>query len=115
MRMRFVVIGCTLSMMLSLAGCSALSSSASETFTKKGLPHQKYLIGGGFEVYYMPHIPGTAYWVDETTKRILVTETVEAEEHIEFEHDAEVFEESYGIPVKEAKLSLYFIPNTELP
>jgi len=108
--MSFVLV-----LILNLAGCSSLSSSSNREFTKKGIPQQKYLIGGGFEISYMPHIAGTAYWVDENTKRILVTETVEAEEAVIFGQNNDVFEESYGIPIKDAKLSLYFIPNTELP
>ena len=113
MKKKCITMGILLCLIFTIAGCSGLSVSSNKGFTEEGLPQKKYLIGGGFEIKYTPNEYGTAYWVDETTKKILSMVSVKPNEEIIFGENNNTFRTSYGISVENAKLSLYFIPNNK--
>lgn len=110
-----IKMGIVLCLVSGICGCSGLSMSRNRDFTEEGLPHKKFLIGGGFEIKYTPNMQGIAYWVDETTKKILSTVTVKPDEEVVFGEHNNTFDASYGIRLEDAKLSLYFIPKTKIP
>lgn len=106
-----VTIACV-SMLLSLAGCSTLSTSGGP-FTKNGIPHSRYLVGGGFSVEYIAPADGTAYWVEETTQKILETKSLNSGDKAEFggaSPDPDSVKQILGIDIKDAKFTLYFVP-----
>ena len=63
---------------MSLAGCSSLTSSSCD-FNSKGLPNQKYFVGGGLDIQWRAPQPGTAYLVEEKTGRIVITKSIDTE------------------------------------
>lgn len=96
-----------------LAGCASSLHQTQGEFTSHGIPARHFLVGGGFEVFYRAPAKGTAYWVEETTAKILQTKSLEEDEDIEVEVqnlEPEDFKKVVGVDVAKAKLSLYFIP-----
>ena len=106
-----VSVACV-SMLLCVAGCSTLSTSSEGPFTKSGVPHSRYLVGGGFSIEYIAPANGTAYWVEETTERILQTQSMNSGDKAQFGGgmDADSVKQALGIDVKDAKFTLYFVP-----
>jgi hypothetical protein len=96
-------------MLLCLAGCSTLSEGP---LTKSGIPHSRYLVGGGFSIEYIAPTNGTAYWVEETTEKILETKSLNSGDKAEFggSMDADGVKQALGIDVKDTKFTLYFVP-----
>ena len=81
-------------------------------FTEEGIPHSKYLVGGGFQVQYVAPTAGTALVVEESTSKILTTRTLNEEELFDFEVDLEPddFITTLGISMSDARIALYFVP-----
>ena len=105
-----VAVACV-SVLLCLAGCSALSTSSQGPFTKNGIPHSRYLVGGGYAIEYVAPADGTAYWVEETTQKILQTQSLNAGDKFEFTaSDTDSVKEALGIDFKDTKFTLYFVP-----
>ena len=94
------------------SGCATLNSP----FEASGLPDRRYLVGGGFLIEYLSPGDGTALWVEETTGKVLATKSVTGTgSEIEFEADSPSdLERVVGIPLKEMKLGLYFIPEASV-
>ena len=101
------------SMLLCLAGCSALPTSSEGAFTESGIPHSRYLVGGGFSIEYIAPANGTAYWVEETSGKILQTKSMNSGDKAEFgggSLDPEQIKQALGIDIKDTKFTLYFVP-----
>lgn len=107
-RFRITAVTC-LFLMLSLAGCSTWFAYPGSQFKNDGIPLNRYLVGGGFEITYIAPVNGTVYYVEESSCRIIETRPLKAGEEAEFE--GWDVNEYLGIELKEAKLTLYFIPN----
>ena len=106
-----IVAAACVSMLLCLAGCSSLSTSSECPFTKNGIPHSRYLVGGGFSIEYIAPANGTAYWVEETTGKILQTKSLNAGDKAEFSgSDPDSVKQALGIDFKDTKFTLYFVP-----
>ena len=84
-------------------------------FNEEGIPHSKYLVGGGFEMQYMAPTAGTALVVEESTAKILTTRTLDEREmfvlEIEEIIEPEDFPVTVGIPMSDARIALYFVPS----
>ena len=105
-----VTVACV-SVLLCLAGCSGLSTSSAGPFTRNGIPHSRYLVGGGFSIEYIAPANGTAYWVEETTRKILQTKSLNAGDKAEFTgSDPDSVKQALGIDFKDTKFTLYFVP-----
>jgi len=105
---RILTVACV-SVLLCLAGCWTLSEGP---LTKNGIPHSRYLVGGGFSIEYIAPTNGTAYWVEETTEKILETKSLNAGDKAEFGGgmDPDGVKQALGIDMKDAKFTLYFVP-----
>jgi len=81
-------------------------------FTEEGIPHSKYLVGGGFQMQYVAPTAGTALVVEESTSKILTTRTLDEGEMFDFEVDMEPgdFITTLGISMPDARIALYFVP-----
>ena len=99
-----------------LSGCS---SQICDNSKRVGgyLLQQQYLVGGGLEIDWEAPCDGTAVLVEETSKKIIKTETLEQEDTFEFDLDdlddekmLDLYEKAMGIKFSEARFSLYFIP-----
>jgi hypothetical protein len=111
-------IAVTLGLMASLmlVGCTSTSPVSPQTgaqFTNRGLPAKEYLVGGGLQIFYRAPVDGTAYWVEETTAKVLQTKSLGESEDIRVELgdlDPCDFKQAVGIEVAKARMGLYFIP-----
>jgi len=100
--------------LLGLAGCSSIGFSSNRAFMVDGLPKRQYLVGGGMHIQYMAPSDGRVYWVEETTQKILAMRSVKAEQETEFgaeNMDADVIKKKFGVDLKDAIFSLYFVPD----
>jgi hypothetical protein len=96
---------------LCLAGCSSTSVMRSD-----GIPWSKYLVGGGYQVNYKAPANGTAYFVDEFSRKILQTQSLEQGEKFEISISTidEATRASFrnaGIDIACARFTLYFVPD----
>jgi len=99
-----------------LAGCSSMTYDKDANFDSDGLPNHKYLVGGGLDIEWKAPTAGTAYLVEESTKKIIKTDYLDPEEEIEFSPgkiDEEEAKKFFGIELNKLKFSLYFIPTTQ--
>jgi len=96
---------------LTMVGCGS-----GGVLNRDGLPAKKYLVGGGLMIEWKASESGTAYLVEETTKKILLTQSVEKGEDVSFSPGSDSQEESeslLGIKLADAKFSLFFVPGPE--
>jgi hypothetical protein len=101
-----------------LIGCASFDAVGSGDFNSKGLPNQRYLVGGGLDIQWRTPEAGTAYLVEEKTGKIVMTKTLGTGEEFEFEFspdsvEPEETEAIFGIEMSELKFSLYFIPTDQ--
>lgn len=91
-----------------IAGCTSNSQ-----FRTNGLPAQKYLVGGGFQIEWTAPTNGTAHLVEENTARIVQSQYLEKGGEFEVSIDLAPgeFVDIFGISKGDAKFSLYFIPS----
>ena len=77
-----------------------------------GLPADRFLVGGGYEVTYTAPAAGTLVWAERTTRRVFITRSLEAGETFEESADPtdQTFREVLGIDPADARLVLYFVP-----
>jgi len=81
------------------------------------MPARSYLVGGGFIIKYKAPSEGTAYWVEETTQKIIETKAVMLGEEANFgdeDMDPDVIKSVLGVEMKDAKFTLYFVPSSSV-
>ena len=100
-----------------LTGCQTeLVSDTGGYFNSKGLPNSKYFVGGGLEIVWDAPQDGTAYLVEETTGKFIMTKSLKADERFDFSPGSVQPDEAksvFGVEMAKLKFSLYFIPTTE--
>ena len=103
-----------LALSLSAAGCFAPHPSHNEVFTVNNIPVRQYLVGGGFVIEYVAPVNGTAYWVEETTQKILETKSLNSGDKAEFGGGGAIeltqVKQLLGIVLKDVRFTLYFVP-----
>ena len=110
------VVGPVRSGVLVLAVLTMVGCGSGGVLNRDGLPSKKYLVGGGLMIEWEASDSGTVYLVEETTKKILITQSVEYKEDVSFSPGSdsqEDFESLLGIKPADAKLLLFFIPESE--
>jgi hypothetical protein len=80
-------------------------------FTDGGLPDRKYQVGGGLDVAYRVPANGTLVWVEEQSRKILETRSVEKGTAAKSERTPEEVSQATSLPAGKASVSLYFIPD----
>ena len=100
----FIVWG----LILAMAGCAATHPN----FTRRSVPIKSFLVGGGFMIQYIAPAEGIAYWVEETSQKILETQSMRLGDKAEFDGEPEDLADALGIPKEKVKLTLYFIPDS---
>jgi len=101
-------------LLLGIAGCSSTGFLSRGPLTATGLPTRQYLVGGGMHIEYVAPSDGRLYWAEETTQKILAMKSVKAEEKTEFGADdmtTDAVKEKLGLNLKDARFSLYFVPD----
>ncbi len=108
MKFCHILLLCTVALVTISSGCAHFHAD----FNSAGIPHQKYLVGGGWNIEYEAPMAGVCYWVEKTTSKIIEMKSLEEGE--KFEPDVEfveVFENVMGVSYQEAVSQLYFIPS----
>jgi len=91
-----------------LGGCSSVSRPI---IMGSGIPEDKYLVGGGWEINYTAPADGTVCLVERSSYKLLETTTVEEGDTYEKSIDPHADElEALGISPKTAKFQLFFVP-----
>ena len=96
-------------LMFAAAGCESSSRSG-----ESGLFGDEHLVAAGYDINWEAKENGTAYLVEETTNKVLKTESMEAGMRFSFTVagiDGEAqFEALFGVKFSDAAFRLYFIP-----
>lgn len=106
-----VGIAVTAALMMGMAGCSALGP-----LQGADLPRDAQIVGGGFRIDWVAPADGTVLLYERKSGKLLETESLSEGDSYDFEIDlsdeevTETFEKAFGVPVKDAKLLLYFKP-----
>jgi hypothetical protein len=98
---------------ITLPGCGSSMIGPTDDFNSNGLPKQKYLVGGGLDVEWVAPQAGTAYLVEQNTRKIVVTKSLEAGERFEFSPGSAEPKEAkqiFGVEMSKLKFMLYFVP-----
>ena len=96
--------------MVSLLGCRHASP-----FAKDGIPKQRYLVGGGFEIEYRAQRRGMLWLVEENSRKTILSQYIDEGNIFQKRIDPankgyrELFEK-LGINMPDARLSLYLVP-----
>jgi len=99
---------------LCLGGCGRHIRAGESVFAESGIPARQFLVGGGFEIKWVAPSNGTAYWVEETTQKILETRSVKEGEAVEFgggSPEPEAIKAALGIEMADARFTFYFVPS----
>ncbi len=102
-----------LSLLLVAAGCGI--NSKNPIFNSADIPARSFLVGKGFSLDYSAPSAGTAYVVDMSSGKYLMTKSLEKGERIEFDLDPSQEEvksglESLGLDMSQLDISLFFVP-----
>jgi hypothetical protein len=113
-RSRTAPVVASLALLLGVAGCSSMSILSPGPLTASAVPKRHYLVGGGMHIEYVAPSDGRLYWVEETTQKILSMKSVKADQEVEFgaeEMAAGAVKDKLGVDLKDARFSLYFVPD----
>lgn len=106
-----VGIAVTAALMMGIAGCSALGP-----LQGADLPRDAQIVGGGFTIEWIAPADGTVLLYERKSGKLVETESLSEGDSYDFEMDlndeevTQTFEKAFGIPVKDARLVLYFKP-----
>lgn len=114
-RISFVVLSAAFC--VTLTGCVYPKPNPMQS---DGIPMPKYLVGGGFQLKYTAPVDGTLYVADSHSSKMLITESLKADDTFEqtfdlADRDTKDGLKALGIELSAAKLQLYFIPDTDMP
>ena len=102
---------------LVFGGCA--TTGMSSAFDKDGLPKQQYYVGGGVGINYRaPGVPGNIYVVEENSRTLLATESLDELQVYNFnidpmDDDIHMRLKTIGIDPLNLKFALYFVPQQQ--
>lgn len=102
---------------LVMGGCATTGMSGA--FDKDGLPKQQYYVGGGVGINYRaPGVPGNVYVVEENTRTLLATESLDKDKVYTFnidpmDDDVHLGLKAMGMDPLNLKIALYFVPQQQ--
>jgi len=102
---------------LVFGGCA--TTGMSSAFDKDGLPKQQYYVGGGVGINYRaPGVPGNIYVVEENSRTLLATESLDKDQVFNFDidprdEDIHMRLKTIGIDPLNLKFALYFVPQQQ--
>ncbi|NLX07687.1 MAG: hypothetical protein GXY33_21320 [Phycisphaerae bacterium] len=110
--------GCVMSVNSSECPSGGRRQKDKTVFRCDGITAEHYRVGGGYEVGYEASVKGTAYYVEETTGKLMVTRALHAGERFDIcmsPTAEEQIQKVLSIPLKDAVFVLYFIPAVDMP
>ena len=114
--MKVILMMITISALV-LGGCA--TTGMSSAFDKDGLPKQQYYVGGGAVIYYRaPGVPGTVYVVEENSRTLIATESLDKDKYFRLnfdtsDDDVQKVLKAMGMDPLNLKFSLYFVPQQQ--
>jgi hypothetical protein len=115
-KMKAILMMITISALV-LGGCATTGMSGA--FDKDGLPKQQYYVGGGAVMNYRaPGVPGTVYVVEENSRTLIVTESLDKDKvynlNIDLkDDDVHMGLKAMGMDPLNLKFALYFVPQQQ--
>jgi hypothetical protein len=93
----------------------ATGCQTSKAYNSNGVPSNKYIIGGGYQIDFTAPCKGVAYAVEAKSQKVLQLKSLDKGERFNFEVDAqnEDFEKTLGIKRSDARFAFYFVPIEE--
>lgn len=126
--MRLVGMGMVFGMIVVMGmGCTATpqASMVNGAFTSEGIPHERYLVGGGYNIEFSARENGTVYLVLKTTQpgigsenkressiknRLLVSKTLIKDGGFSENIQPEKLKKEFAVEPSDAEIKLYFVP-----
>jgi hypothetical protein len=100
--------------LLTTLGLAGLVSGCTTTTTSTGLPHGSRVVGGGLSIEWKAPEPGSAILREETTHRVVATQTLDTDDSFDFPQSSshhEALERLFGDPMPtNLTFVLYFVP-----
>jgi len=106
-----MVMVAVVGLLMAASGCSTMTS-----LHGADVPGGAQIVGGGFMINWIAPTAGTVYLVEKTSGKIVETRSLDKDDTYEFEMSLDdeavvkTFENAFGVPMKKAKLVLYFKP-----
>jgi|GEM_PF-1129960 len=108
----------TIAVMAVIAGLTMLGAGCRTIAPALGtdLPRDAQIVGGGFQIDWIAPADGTVLLYERKAGKLVETKSLSEGDSYEFEIDlsdeeaTETFKKAFGIPVKDARLVLYFKP-----
>jgi len=105
-------------LLLSITAAVITGCMSESPIGANGIPAKKYLVGGGLAIEWVAPTNGTAYLVEERSKKILQTKSLIEGDKFDSSIDPTTaavaqWDELLGTRILTAKLSLYFVPAKE--
>ena len=105
--MKNIIYAVVLLSLAGLAGC--VSGNRMGINPTDGLPEKQYMVGIGYMISYIAPQDGTAFLVEKTAGRILMTKSLRQNEQIEC--TPEQFRQYIDLPSSDFLIQLYFVPS----
>lgn len=109
------VVFFTLVLGLLFSGCAVTGLGGA--YDKNGLPKPHYYVGGGFSVDFTAPVPGVLYVVEEHTRALISSESLDQGESFSVDMtsqgDLDYLEEN-GVELKNVKIGVYYVPFSAL-
>ena len=113
--MKNTLLNCVLMGLPAIAIVLSSGCTSPDAIRSDGIPHSRYMVGGGYMIKYKAPSPGTAYFVEESSRKIIATQSLDEGEV--FDIDMSVTDDSFiqgleriGVEPDQAKFTLYFVP-----
>ena len=102
---------CSISaLLIVIVGCCNIHKTS---VFEDGMPSERYLAGGGLNINYTAPSNGTAYVIDASSKKYIITKPLKENHLFTFEvPDTALFTE-LGLDVSQVSIKLYFVPDSE--
>ncbi len=98
--------------LLMIAGCNTTAFPG-----RTGVPRGAKVVGGGLAINWEAPTAGTVYLVEETSGKIIETQSLDEDATFEFDADfsdddvVKTFERVTGVGIEKVRLVLYFKPS----
>ena len=116
---RILKLGIAVALLTGLTGCQSLRPesviTAEPVFDYDGMPHNQYMVGGGYVIHYRAPVAGDLYIADNYSKKLLATVSLQKGQLHPFDYDMAdntVIQNmtACGINPASAAIKVYFVP-----
>ena len=116
---RMLKLGVAVILWIGMTGCQSLQPgsmvTAEPVFDYDGMPHNQYMVGGGYVIHYRAPVTGDLYIADDYSNKLLATVSLQKGQLHPFDYD--MADETViqnmaacGIDPASASIKVYFVP-----